>query len=79
MRTSSLRLGLILTLTLTLFAAGGALAVPQTITYQGLLSDDGDLVTGSKSVTFRIYGTSTSGTSLWKRCRASISKTAPSA
>jgi len=70
MRTSSLRLGLILTLTLTLFAAGGALAVPHTITYQGLLSDDGDLVTGSRSVTFRIYGTSTSGTSLWEEVQS---------
>jgi hypothetical protein len=66
MKTGSLRLSLILTLAFVLTAAAAAMAVPQKITYQGLLSEDGELVTGSKSVTFRIFSTSTGGTALWE-------------
>ena len=65
MKTGNMHLILILTLAFVLLAAACVQAIPQTITYQGLLREDGDLVTGSKSVTFRIYGASTGGTALW--------------
>ena len=65
MKRSTMRYGLMLSLAVTLLAAGGVHAIPQTITYQGVLSEDGELVTGTKSVTFGIYGASTGGTSLW--------------
>lgn len=43
-----------------------ALAVPQYINYQGVLRDSaGDLVTGTKSMTFNLYSDSTGGSSLW--------------
>jgi|GEM_PF-7061284 len=66
MKTGNFHLILILTLAFALLAAAGVYAVPQTITYQGLLREDGDLVTGSKSVSFRIYGAATGGTALWE-------------
>ncbi len=66
MKTSIPRSGFVLTMCLALLAAAVAYALPQKITYQGLLSEDGDLVTGTKSVTFNIYGASTGGTSLWE-------------
>lgn len=66
MKTGNTQSILILTLAFVLLAAAGAQAIPQTITYQGLLREDGGLVTGSKSVTFSIYGTSTGGTVLWQ-------------
>ncbi|MGC2425290.1 MAG: hypothetical protein WA666_13170, partial [Nitrospirota bacterium] len=43
-----------------------AFAVPQLINYQGKLTDSaGTPITGTKSVSFSIYNTSTGGTSLW--------------
>lgn len=70
MKTSTLRLSLILTFGAVLLAAAGANAIPQTITYQGLLSEDGDLVTGTRSVTFGIYSASTGGTLLWEEVQS---------
>jgi hypothetical protein len=43
-----------------------ALAVPRTITYQGLLREDGELVEGTKSVTFRIYDSAAGPNDLWE-------------
>jgi hypothetical protein len=57
---------LILIPAVILLLAAGAIAIPQTITYQGLLSEDGSLVTGSKSVTFKIFGQAEGGTALWE-------------
>ena len=40
--------------------------VPKTISYQGSLTDaSGNPVTGSLSITFRLYNTATGGTALW--------------
>ncbi|MFH1389966.1 MAG: hypothetical protein ABIH56_04515 [Candidatus Margulisiibacteriota bacterium] len=55
------------TLLLFFCLAVPALAVPQYLNYQGVLRDDqGRLVTGTKSLTFKLYDVSTSGTSLWE-------------
>lgn len=40
-------------------------AVPERITYQGNLRESGILVTGSRSMTFRLYDAATGGTLLW--------------
>jgi len=43
-----------------------AQAVPQKISFQGVLKDSaGNLVTANKDITFRIYDVASSGTSLW--------------
>ena len=70
MKMLNLHHGLALVFMCMLLAAGSALAIPQTITYQGLLSEDGDLVTGNKSVTFRIYSSTTGGTHLWEETQS---------
>ncbi|MBU0630038.1 MAG: hypothetical protein KKC80_03865 [Candidatus Margulisbacteria bacterium] len=55
------------TLLLFFCLAVPALAVPQYLNYQGVLRDDqGRLVAGTKSLTFKLYDVSTSGTSLWE-------------
>jgi hypothetical protein len=48
--------------------------VPQTVTYQGLLTDDtGSPVTdGDYSLTFRIYDAETGGTELWSETQPSV-------
>jgi hypothetical protein len=51
---------------LLILLAGGALAVPQTINYQGFLSEDGVPVDGTRSVRFRIYDSSEGGNYLWE-------------
>ncbi len=66
MKTCNLRPGAGFVLALMLLSAAGALAVPQTITYQGLLREGGEPVTGTKSVTFRIYPAAEGGTLLWE-------------
>ena len=40
-------------------------AVPAKITYQGNIRQNGNLVTGQRSITFRIYNSSTSSSALW--------------
>jgi hypothetical protein len=48
-----------------------AFAVPQLINYQGKLTDSaGTPITGTKSVSFSIYNTSTGGTSLWSETQS---------
>jgi hypothetical protein len=51
------------TIILTLILASVAFAVPSFLTYQGILRDaSGDLVTGTRSMTFTIYDQATGGT-----------------
>lgn len=46
--------------------SAGHSQVPKTISYQGSLTDaSGNPVTGSLSITFRLYNTATGGTALW--------------
>jgi len=46
--------------------ASVALGVPQYMNYQGVLRDNaGNLVTGTKAMTFKIFNAATSGTELW--------------
>jgi hypothetical protein len=49
-----------------LLLTGTALAIPETINYQGLLEEDGVPVNGSKSVAFRIYDSAEEGSLLWQ-------------
>jgi hypothetical protein len=61
-------------LLLTLILALPALAVPEYINYQGLLrDDDGDLVTGTRSMTFGIYSSQTGVTALWTMTAPNVS------
>jgi len=51
---------------LLVISFGLALAIPQKISFQGVLKDSaGNLVTASKDITFRIYDVASGGTSLW--------------
>jgi hypothetical protein len=47
-------------------AAVTALAIPQTINYQGLLTQDGTPVNGTRSVVFKIYDNAEAGSALWQ-------------
>jgi len=49
-------------------------AVPRLITYQGLLKDSsGNLLTGTYSMTFKIYSAPAGGTPLWLETQSSVS------
>lgn len=49
-------------------------AVPKLMSYQGVLKDSSsNLLTGTYSMTFRIYSASTGGTSLWTETQSSVS------
>jgi len=49
-------------------------AVPKLLTYQGILKDStGNLLTGTYSMTFKIYSASTGGTALWTETQSSVS------
>lgn len=51
---------------LCLFFASAALAVPQYINYQGILRDSyGNLVSGTKAMTFKIYNDLSAGSIAW--------------
>jgi len=55
-----------LILALVIIAVDDVTAVPQKISFQGMLKDSaGSPISGSKSVTFRIYGSPTGGMVLW--------------
>jgi hypothetical protein len=45
--------------------AGAALAVPQTINYQGMLKESGVPASGTRNVRFAIYDAATEGTQIW--------------
>ena len=62
----SVRLSAVAFLALLLVASTSMADIPKTIHFQGVLTDDqGELLTGTHSVTFRIYDTESGGTSLW--------------
>jgi hypothetical protein len=49
-------------------------AVPKLLTYQGVLKNSsGSFLTGTYSMTFRIYSASTGGSSLWSETQSSVS------
>jgi len=49
-------------------------AVPKLLTYQGILKDSpGNLLTGTYSMTFKIYSASTGGTALWTETQSGVS------
>lgn len=49
-------------------------SVPQLLAYHGILKDSsGSFLTGTYSMTFRIYSASTGGTSLWSETQSSVS------
>lgn len=51
-------------------------SVPGVLTYQGILKDSsGNFLTGTYSMTFKIYSASTGGTSLWTETQSSVSVT----
>ncbi len=51
-------------------------AVPKLLTYQGILKDSsGSFLTGTYSMTFRIYSAVTGGSSLWSETQSSVSAT----
>jgi hypothetical protein len=58
---------LVTALAVILAVSAGTAAVPQTISYQGVLRDAGGnpVADGVYSVTFRLYDVSTGGTALW--------------
>ncbi|OGW69576.1 MAG: hypothetical protein A2036_04295 [Omnitrophica bacterium GWA2_50_21] len=49
-------------------------SVPGLFTYQGILKDSsGNFLTGTYSMTFRIYGAATGGSNLWSETQSSVS------
>lgn len=51
-------------------------AVPKLVTYQGILKDSANsYLTGTYSVTFRIYEAATGGTAVWTETQSSVSAT----
>lgn len=49
-------------------------AVPKLLTYQGLLKDSaGNFLTGTYSMTFKIYDAATAGTELWSETQSTVS------
>src|SRR3989338_7704241 len=49
-------------------------SVPKLLTYQGILKDSsGNFLTGTYSMTFRIYGAATGGSNLWSETQSSVS------
>jgi hypothetical protein len=70
MKLSQARLALIMACVVILLMAGSLPAVPRTINYQGLLTDDGSPVDGSRSVRFRIHDAAVGGTYLWEETQS---------
>lgn len=57
-----------------LSAAPVQAAVPTLMSYQGILKDSsGNFLTGTYSMTFRVYSASTGGTALWTETQSSVS------
>ncbi len=55
-------------------APSAACAVPQLLSYQGILKDSsGNYLTGTYSIQFKIYSASTGGTALWTETQSSVS------
>ncbi|OGW69577.1 MAG: hypothetical protein A2036_04300 [Omnitrophica bacterium GWA2_50_21] len=49
-------------------------SVPKLLTYQGILKDSsGNFLTGTYSMTFRVYAVATGGSSLWSETQSSVS------
>jgi hypothetical protein len=44
--------------------------VPRLVSYQGFLTDGGGPISGTRSLTFRIYDVATGGTALWTEARS---------
>lgn len=67
MKTSNLKIRILLLFVIWCLMLGvSAWAVPQYMNYQGVLRDNaGNLVTGTKAMTFKIFDAVTSGTELW--------------
>lgn len=70
------KLTLVLTLVLILTVSQAQAGIPHLISYQGRLTDaQGIPITGSKSVTFRIYDASAGGNLLWSETHSSTTVT----
>ncbi len=51
-------------------------SVPKLLTYQGILKDSsGNFLTGTYSMTYRIYSAATGGTSIWSETQSPVSAT----
>ncbi|MBI4115398.1 MAG: LamG domain-containing protein [Candidatus Omnitrophica bacterium] len=49
-------------------------AIPKVMTYQGILKDaSGNFLTGTYSMTFRVYAVQTGGTALWSETQSAVS------
>lgn len=56
------------------FSFAAHAAIPELLTYQGILKDNaGNLLTGTYSMTFRIYDAQTGGSALWTETQSSVS------
>ena len=67
---------LLVLMTLSFFSGAQPVeaSVPQLMTYQGLLKNaSGSYLTGTYSMTFRIYNASTGGTALWTETQSTVS------
>ena len=64
--------GLSLALLLGSWPSAALAAVPQRITYQGNLRESGVLITGTKSMTFRIFDDPAAGALLWNSVAADV-------
>ena len=63
-------LGLVLFAVLVLSASRGYSEIPQTLSYQGSLTDaSGSPVDGTVTITFSLYDTATGGSALWQETR----------
>lgn len=63
---------LLLSLVAILFAIN-AYAQPSTITYQGVLTNaSGELIDGSRDITFKIYNASSGGSALWTEAKSAV-------
>src|SRR5260370_620489 len=73
-RSIAMAAGFLFVLSVASFGAAHA-AVPSTMSYQGLLTDNTGtaLPDGSYSLTFRIYNVATSGTALWTETKPAVS------
>ena len=70
------KLILILTLVLVLTVSYAHAGIPHLISYQGRLTDAQNVpITGSRSVTFRIYDSSAGGNLLWSETHSSATVT----
>jgi hypothetical protein len=76
MKTKGLLTSIAVVFFVLMFLVPAAVAVPQTINYQGYLEDSGGTpVNGTVSMDFAIYNVPTGGTVLWSETQSSVTVT----